>query len=77
MQFNVSRDKKIQAILELMAECEYSIYRDALALGIDPETITYSWTPPSVNSGLQSVVESLQRELSRHQLMKEKLTALG
>lgn len=77
MQFNISRDKKIQAILDLLAECEAAIYRDALALGLDPETLTYAWTPQVVGEALQATAESLQRELSRHQLMKEKLEALG
>jgi hypothetical protein len=77
MQFNLSKASQIEALDYVIAECELAVFRNALTLGLEPESLTYEWQPEVGNSYPENAKNELLSQLSRLKGLKERRQALG
>ena len=81
MAFDFSKSvpvfRQIEVLDQVIEECMTKIFKIALLIGENPDTLTYDWEPEGgVREGDTAVME-LMRELKKMQFLDEKRAALG
>lgn len=76
MEFNLSKDRQVVILGNIIESCEGDIFRLALTLNIEPETIDLDWSPPPDHAYAERDLDLLMYELKRLKGLKTRLNAL-